>query len=141
MPSDTGDCGWAAVFASSSAQRKFSPGLIVMKRMHNSSGTYSNSNNSAEVEAVVCSVGLKLLVPNCHIFTDSQVAKSISDHQEFRSDRVAKRECFAAQRERISDHRNLLEKSSQEEKFVMARAGLGTRHQTTGFILDANHRH
>jgi ribonuclease HI len=141
MPSDTGDCGWAVVFASSSAQRKFSPGLIVMKRMPNSSGTYSNSNNSAEVEAVVCSVGLKLLVPNCHIFTDSQVAKSISDHQEFRSDRVAKRECFAAQRERISDHRNLLEKSSQEEKFVMARAGLGTRHQTTGFILDANHRH
>ena len=141
MHSDTGDCGWAAVFASSSAQEKFSPGLIVMKRMPNNSGTYSNSNNSAEVEAVVCTVGLKLLVPNCHIFTDSQVAKSVSDPKKFRSVREEKRECFAAQRERISDHRKLLEKSSQEEKFVMARAGLGTRHQTTGFFLDAKHRH
>ena len=87
--------------------------MSLSKRIPTRSGTSAASNNTAEVSAVVKSVEMAKHVTGRQTWTDSIVAKSVSDKGTLPSIRQAMREIHAAERYRTESHREGLNNKSR----------------------------
>jgi ribonuclease HI len=137
---DTSECGFAIVFSKSAIQDKFSPNLIISKRLPNFLGTQRSTINIAETEAMAIAVEKEIMVTEAHIWTDSQVAKGVSDPKQFSSIRVAMREPFSFQRWRVQHHRSYIQTQSSDQRINDARASLSSIEPTAVLILEARAR-
>ena len=155
---DKGNCGWALVCGKSTIQlsqeadsnedwqntgyqpQKFEPGIALLKRLPMHSGTQQCTINFAEVEAVMTSVECVEWVEESQTFSDSQVAKSISDAPQDMSARLAMREPFGPQRSRMEIHRKFLKSVSSMELANLTGIGIRQLSNVETLKLDAQHR-
>ena len=123
-----------------SQPQKFEPDIALLKRLPRHSGTQPCTINFAEVEAVMTSVECVEWVEESQTFSDSQVAKSISDAPQDMSARVAMREPFGPQRSRMEIHRKFLKSVSSMELAKLTGIGIRQLSNVETLKLDAQHR-